>query len=112
MDGGFDFYRERLPVAKKEHKCDCCFETINPGEQYSRETGKYDGDFFDRVLCIPCHNMLIDYCNNVDNEFTWDAVQEYVEETFCDYCKKKRKVKCIGNVFKCKVARRHYGKQK
>ena len=56
MDGGFDFYRERFPIAKKEHKCDCCFETINPGERYSRETGKYDGDFFDRVLCIPCRN--------------------------------------------------------
>lgn len=82
----FDFYTGSLPKAKKPHHCEFCGKTIASGEIYSRESGVYSGDFFDRILCVNCIKMLDAYCTNIDNEFDWDDVYDYVRDTHCSAC--------------------------
>lgn len=45
--------------ARKEHKCAYCEKVIQVGDRYSRETGKYDGEFNNYCLCLRC-KWLID----------------------------------------------------
>lgn len=83
-----DFYSRALPTAKKPHHCGFCGKAIASGELYSRESGVYCGDFFDRILCVPCLGMLDAYCADVDNEFDWGDVDDYVRKTHCHACDK------------------------
>jgi hypothetical protein len=55
------------PRARKEHKCDTCYRRIDPGEQYTRGSGVYDGRMTSFKMCAHCKVMLsfIDY----DNEY-------------------------------------------
>lgn len=44
------------PTARKEHHCSGCFDTIKPGEKYTRTSGCFDGDWAvwkDCGRCIP-----------------------------------------------------------
>ena len=52
-----EFYNEKFQKAKKPHKCDCCFKTIEIGERYCYQSGKYDGDFFTRAWCRDCDDV-------------------------------------------------------
>ena len=84
---GMSFYTERfIQTAKKDHVCDCCGGTIPAGTSYYRESGKYDGEMFDRCLHDVCHFMEAEYCSEVDCEFTWDAISDYISEQYCYDC--------------------------
>lgn len=41
-----DFYTSKTVVAKKRHRCENCYGSINTGEEYMRIAGVFDGDFF------------------------------------------------------------------
>lgn len=82
-----DFYNQTLHVARKEHECEFCTKKILLKEKYSYETGKYDGDFFTRKLCIPCFNMLRQYCDQHDDEeFDWWWIQDWLHDEYCEKC--------------------------
>lgn len=84
-----DFYNQKYVRARKHHKCEFCEKEIVPGEIYSYESGKYDGDFFVRKLCLTCFNILDSFMKDVnDDEFQWDWIQEWLSDNFCnDKCK-------------------------
>lgn len=82
-----EFYTSNKVKARKVHVCEMCGGQINPGEEYQRESGKYDGEFFDRKLHLDCLSVLEEYCSNVDTEFTYEDVYEYWVETYCHSCK-------------------------
>ena len=81
-----EFWNERTPKARKEHTCALCGGKIIRGEKYARETGKWYGDFFTRALHLRCAAFEREYCPNVDNEFTWDDIDEYIREVHCPKC--------------------------
>lgn len=48
------FYSERTVTARKEHRCDDCHRTINPGVTYLRIAGASYGDFWTWKDCRHC----------------------------------------------------------
>ena len=81
-----EFYSEEKVKAKKEHTCEMCGGKIKPGDTYYRENGKWCGDFFSRALHVQCHLMEEDYCCEVDCEFSWDSIQDYIQDEYCCVC--------------------------
>ena len=81
-----EFYSEACHTARKEYICEMCGRKIMQGEPYIYQSGKWDGVFFTRKLHRQCDLLLIDYCTEVDNEFTYDSVMEYAEEQWCYDC--------------------------
>lgn len=81
------FYDHRTPVSRKERVCEMCGQKIMPGERYSREVGKYYGDFFERDLHTECFDVLSSFIEEVDNEFCWDQISDWWQETRCEKCK-------------------------
>ena len=59
-----EFFAESFPVARKGHKCCECGEEINPGQKYSKETGKWEGEFRTYKTCMPCYRIRERYCPN------------------------------------------------
>lgn len=49
-----EFWNETTPVARVQHKCDACGQTIEAGQPYSRMAGKFDGDFFTVKQHVEC----------------------------------------------------------
>lgn len=84
--GMMEFYSESEHRAIKEHVCACCNRKINPGDMYFRESGKWCGDFFTRALHPSCHFMEVKYCNDIDNEFSWDGVTDHIQDVICGEC--------------------------
>lgn len=78
-----EFYSENTHIAKKEHKCEMCGGKINIGEKYYRERGKFCGEFFDRKMHVHCHHMEAEYCREVDCEFNWYSIYDYVRDKHC-----------------------------
>ncbi len=107
----FEFFSSALPIARKEHTCEYCKKTIQVGEQYSVESGKYDGDFFTRKLCICCKNILDEYCSEVEPEFTWDDIDEWLADKHCSKCSKGSVYdSCTWDVSLCPMIRQKYMK--
>ncbi len=84
---GMDFYTEKCVKARKEHICELCNEKILAGEEYRRESGKFEGMMFSRCLHEHCYKMECEYCSEVDNEFDWSEVLEYFSDKYCYDCK-------------------------
>ena len=49
--------KNKLPIARKEHKCDLCGETIHKGETYHRQTNVYEGDVYDWIEHLDCRDV-------------------------------------------------------
>jgi predicted RNA-binding Zn-ribbon protein involved in translation (DUF1610 family) len=66
-----EFLRERLPVARKPHRCTACGETIHPGQRYSSVSAKWDGDVEVVKKCLRClaiYEGLVEQANERDEE--------------------------------------------
>lgn len=95
-----EFYNDAVHKARKEHKCEMCHRIINPGEKYHRQSGKYDGDFFDRKLHNTCNNILSAYLSEIEeNEFDYSDIYDWLRESYCFGCTEKEDCK-IGTL-KC-----------
>ena len=81
-----ELWNESMPKARREHKCECCGGAIKRGDKYKREWGKYDGEFFTRALHLRCAAFERVYCANVENEFTWDDIDDYIRDVYCPQC--------------------------
>lgn len=82
-----EFYDRRTPISRKERACEMCGQKIMPGERYIYESGKFDGEFFTRSLHTECFNVLSDFCEEVNNEFSWGEIAWWWRDTRCDKCK-------------------------
>ena len=81
-----EFYGEARHTGQKIHICEMCGGTIQIGEQYYEEKGKWNGDFFSRKLHVHCHNMEREFCEEVDNEFCWEEILDYIQDKYCSNC--------------------------
>lgn len=82
-----EFYNRSLPEARKTHTCEFCGKEIQSGEKYSYETGKYEGEFFVRKLCLICEQMLSDFIyESDDNEFDWWEITDWLRDKYCVDC--------------------------
>jgi len=52
--------RERK--ARKEHECDECLRTIQPGEKYIYSSFLFDGGWNSSKRCVQCNQISKDYC--------------------------------------------------
>lgn len=81
-----EFYKIKKPVAKKEHDCEFCKKQIEIGEKYSYESGKVNGDFTTRTLCLPCYEMMRESCIWREDAFEWEDVSSYLKDKYCCTC--------------------------
>lgn len=49
-----DFQTEKVVTARRERACPECRTPILSGQRYAKETGRWDGDFYSAVMCLPC----------------------------------------------------------
>ena len=64
-----EFYRNSWHTAAKQHRCDDCNKSIEPGERYFRTEGKQDGEWFTFRSHEVCHRAVVE----VHREFDWSA---------------------------------------
>lgn len=101
-----EFYTEKHIKARKLHKCHICRRNIEVGELYSRESGKFEGDFFDRCTCSMCYGIRSENFSE-SNEYEYDtySLLDFIESGFCSGCEYKQN--CNG-VFNCPRVFRHF----
>ena len=58
-----DFCEDKIVIAKKEHICCECRDTIKIGEQYETVRGLWSGKFSTYKTCLPCRNIRETYCH-------------------------------------------------
>jgi hypothetical protein len=57
----FEFYQERVYIAKKDHFCEICGKKIESGSKYTYCSGKIDGDFYyihNHSNCLAVYNFI------------------------------------------------------
>ena len=81
-----EFYSESKHKSSKERICELCGMVINKGDYYYSERGKFEGEFFSRDMHVHCHNMEYEFCEEVDNEFSWDEITDYIQDKYCSEC--------------------------
>lgn len=104
-----EFSTSKQPIAKKPHICDLCLRTIQRGEKYERFSGLYNGDFFDQKLHLDCERLIDRYCRAMDdNEYTEDAVLDWLYDTICFDCEQghHKNDDCDVSVFDCERIKR------
>ena len=87
MEGSVAFCSTKIRTAKKQHRCDECHGTIQPGERYEYAAGKQDGDMWDSKSCPRCL-ALIEwitahvpcYCRMYGGLFDDERMPEMVEQ--------------------------------
>jgi len=97
-----DLFNDNIRVAKKEHKCLLCNLQIKAGEEYHRQNGKFEDEFFDRCLHMVCDNIAIAYCDEFSfREFKVDDVHDWLKDGFCHDCLQCDV--CKKNLFECET---------
>jgi hypothetical protein len=78
-----EFFHQENPTARKSHECDECRRVIQPGEEYERVCGKWDGEvdtFKTCAHCVEARRWLVKHCNG----FLYHGVYEDLREHFND----------------------------
>ena len=102
-----DFFNTtEIKAARKNHRCELCSKHIKIGESYFRQSGKWEGEFFDICLHPICDKIVGEYCSEVENEWDDDRVLEWIQNTICDYCDLRED--CFLNEFECKKVLDHF----
>lgn len=100
-----EFYSENERKANKDYFCACCGRKIKAGEEYFRETGKWDGEFFSRAIHIQCHMMEAEYRTEAEYEFLWDDIYDYFFDEYCSRCSAADETiaeyGCKNSIFTC-----------
>lgn len=104
-----EFYNDAVHKATKNHKCDLCCHLIPKGQKYHRQSGKYEGEFFDRCIHEHCNNIITAFCkenNEVENEYSPDWIVDWLSDNHCYSCEKKEE--CEVNIFQCDLILEHF----
>ena len=76
-DESNEFYSEAIVTARKPHQCCECKETIRPGQQYERATGKSDGDVWTSKTCALCREIRKAFvCGTWTFGLLWESIEE------------------------------------
>lgn len=105
-----EFYNSFRRIARKLHKCEYCQKEIMVGEKYSYESGKFDGDFFTRTLCVQCRKMLNAYTDDVDDDaFDWLDISDFLSDNYCDkLCGQEKRHDCDKSPEHCEKIRTEF----
>ena len=102
-----EFYTDNVYKARKVHKCDLCNQEIIIGEKYHRQSGKYEGDFFDRCIHEHCNNIITAFCKeNKENEYDEWSIKDWLSDLYCYGCEKKEE--CEVNILQCDLILEHF----
>lgn len=106
-----EFYSESRYKSRKERTCECCNNKINIGDYYSNQRGKWEGEFFQRDLCLTCANAISVFCSEVDNEFDYSEIEEDARERVCYDCDKHYDDTCEEEcAMRCPKVKQYYVK--
>lgn len=71
-----DLHVSKVVKAKKHHKCCECGNIINPGEEYEKVVGKWDGYFSEYKTCKVCleirKNIFCSWCYSTMWQDLWN----------------------------------------
>jgi len=81
-DGNSEFANAQICKARKQYKCYECHNVIAVGDQYRRDTGKYDGEFYSYTTCMGCADIRESFSPQgmvfggvwKDMEYNWGSV--------------------------------------
>ena len=80
---GWDLVTVSKPVARKQHRCECG-KTIEPGEQYSRTEGLWEGEWCTLKFHLPCieAEKLVSNRHNLSgyNDEGWISLNDFDSE--------------------------------
>lgn len=71
------------PTARKEHRCDWCYTTINPGEKYVRSRHIGDDGPYSWKACLPCDSLagtVWEWAYRPDEGISEDSFAEWANE--------------------------------
>ena len=96
-----EFYNNtKISKSRKEHTCNLCLGEIKVGDAYRRESGKFDGEFFDSCLHVHCNNMIQRFVSeNHCIEYTYDEIYDWLRDTYCHDCEYYED--CEMSLYKC-----------
>jgi len=83
-EGSPEFYRERIHIARKWHRCCECGSIIDPGEKYFYVTGLWDGDFSTYKTCEICQKIKQEAISSGHRCILFECLYETVGSEF-DY---------------------------
>ena len=89
VDKGPDFYSERMPIARKSHKCGECGRDILPGEKYECFSGCWDRIFNTHKTCSDCLSIRKTFfcygcCFGMMLEFLHEHIRDFGGEISSD----------------------------
>ncbi len=69
-----DFQNTKVTTARKARICPECRTEIALGQKYAKESGCYDGDFYNAVMCLPCKAFVDRYVQSMQlcSALNWD----------------------------------------
>ncbi len=62
-----EFSSRRTMRSRKRRRCAECKQTIQPGDLYTHEAGKSDGEFYVIETCKACDDWFVDIHAEVDD---------------------------------------------
>jgi len=76
----FTIPHSKVVTARKRHVCDYCYKPIERGENYQKQKGLYDGEFYELKHCLRCVEV-IDFLHRVE----WQEEYHNFNDDFLDY---------------------------
>ncbi len=83
-DGHPEFSSTVERKARKRHVCLECRGFIEPGQKYTRNSGKFDGDIYDDKICNPCMEIREAFQDPSGDPTEWGMLWDYMTDNFRD----------------------------
>lgn len=78
----WDAWAESHPVARKQHRCDCCGARISAGEKYYRISFVYEGTADSEKACLACRFVALGFASEHRWTVNPSAMPEMLRECF------------------------------
>jgi len=87
---GPEFFKDKMVVARKQHKCSECCQAIEPGVKYEHVYGIWDGDTHTYKTCPDCLSLRQQFfLHGYYYEQLWDDFKDafgYIDSEIPESC--------------------------